>query len=239
MAHLLDEVLAAHGGLEHWNSFEKANVTIISGGELWGMKGIEADATPRRVTAAIHHEWATIMPYGNPDWRMTFVPERVVIETTDGMVIADRDNPRTAFASHTLNTPWDALHRAYFNGYAMWIYLNTPFLLALPGFKTEEVAPWNEEGETWRVLRATFPAGIESHCRVQDFYFGPDFLIRRHDYQVDISGSFPAAQYVHDMVTANGIRFPTKRRAHPLGADGRPERDRTYVWIDLSEYTMS
>ena len=82
MTDLLSDVLAAHGGLDHWNSFEKASMTIVSGGELWGMKGIEADATPRRVTAAIHHEWLDLAPYGDPDWRMTFVPERVVIEAT-------------------------------------------------------------------------------------------------------------------------------------------------------------
>jgi hypothetical protein len=203
------------------------------------MKAIKADATPRRVTAAIHREWMTVAPYGNPDWRMTFVPDRVVIETTDNKIIAERDNPRAAFAGHTLSTPWDPLHRSYFNGYAMWTYLNTPFLMALPGFEVEELAPWQEGEETWRVLRATFPAGIESHCPVQEFYFGPDSLLRRHDYQVDISGSFPTAQYVYDIVEADGIKFPTKRRAHPRGAGGRPDRDRAYVWIDLSDYSMS
>jgi hypothetical protein len=239
MTDLLDKALAAHGGLDRWNAFEKASATIVSGGELWGMKGIKADATPRRVTAAIHRQWVTVAPYGDSDWRMTFVPERVVIETTDNKIIAERDNPRAAFAGHTLNTPWDPLHRSYFNGYAMWTYLNTPFLMALPGFEVEEIAPWQEGEETWRVLRATFPAEIESHCRVQEFYFGPDSLLRRHDYQVDISGSFPTAQYVYDIIEADGIKFPAKRRAHPRSADGRPDRDRAYVWIDLSDFSMS
>jgi hypothetical protein len=72
---------------------------------------------------------------------------------------------------------------------------------------------------------------------IQEFYFGPDFLPR--DYEVDISGSFPTAQYVCDIVEADGIAFPTKRRAHPRGADGRPNRDRAYVWIDLSDFGMS
>lgn len=44
---------------------------------------------------------------------------------------------------------------------------------------------------------------------VQDFYFGPDFLLRRHDYQVDISGSFPTAQYVYHIRRADDIKFPT------------------------------
>jgi hypothetical protein len=101
----------------------------------------------------------------------------------------------------------------------MWTYLNTPFLMALPSFEVEEIAPWQEGEETWRVLRATFPAEIESHCPLQEFYFGPDSLLRRHDYQVDISGSFPTAQYVFDITEADGIKFPTKRRAHPRSAE--------------------
>ena len=121
----------------------------------------------------------------------------------------------------------------------MWTYLNTPFLMALPGFAVEEIAPWQKDGEIWRVLRAKFPATFASHCPEQDFYFGPDFLLRRHDYQVDIAGAFPTAQYVYDIAEFDGIRFPTKRRAHPRGGDGRPIRDRTYVWIDLSDFALS
>ena len=40
---------------------------------------------------------------------------------------------------------------------------------------------------------AAVPDSVASHSRVQDFYFGPDFLLRRHDYNVDIAGAFPAA----------------------------------------------
>jgi uncharacterized membrane protein len=93
-----------------------------------------------------------------------------------------RVNPRAAFAGHTLNTPWDLLHRAYFNGYARWTYLTTPFLMAMPGFEVAEIAPWQEGAEHWRGLRARFPDAIASHSREQGFYFGDDFLLRRHDY---------------------------------------------------------
>jgi hypothetical protein len=72
-----------------------------------------------------------------------------------------------------LETPWDPLHRAYFSGYAMWTYLNTPFLMALPGFEVEEVAPWREGEKTWRVLRTRFPAAIPSHCPTQEFTSDP------------------------------------------------------------------
>ena len=46
-----------------------------------------------------------------------------------------------------MTTPWDALHRAYFNGYALWTYLTTPFLLAMDGVRVEETEPWQEGSE--------------------------------------------------------------------------------------------
>jgi hypothetical protein len=50
---------------------------------------------------------------------------------------------------------------------------------------------------------STFPENIATHCAVQDFYFGKDFLLRRHDYNVEVSGDLPAAQYVHGYVEAD------------------------------------
>jgi hypothetical protein len=42
-----------------------------------------------------------------------FTPDRIAIEKLDGTVVAERRDPRDSFAG-----PWDALHRAYFNGEA-------------------------------------------------------------------------------------------------------------------------
>jgi hypothetical protein len=138
-----------------------------------------------------------------------------------------------------MNTPWDPLHRAYFNGYAMWTYLTTPFLMATPGFKVTEISPWREGGELWRGLRARFPDHIASHSKEQDFYFGDDLLLRRHDYHVDVAGGFPAAQYVHNFVEVHGLRFPTKRRAYVRGPDLQPIHDLLMVSIDLRDFRFS
>jgi hypothetical protein len=133
------------------------------------------------------------------------------------------------------NTPWDSLHRAYFNGEALWTYLTTPFLLAMEGVRVEETDPWREGDETWRVLRAYFPGSIETHNLVQDFFFGEDLMLRRHDYSVNIAGGFAAAQLTSEYVAANGISLPTKRRAYPRGPDRRPIFELLMVSIDLSE----
>ncbi len=239
MNKLLQQALEAHGGLDKWNSFDKISATIVSGGELWPSKGIHVDTTPRRITADTRRQRTTVSPYGAPDFVMTFVPERIVIENGKGETIAERADPRAAFEGHAVDSPWDPLHRAYFSGYALWSYLASPFLLAMPGVEVEEIAPWTEGQEQWRVLRAKFPASFAGHSPVQEFYFGPDFLLRRHDYQVDVSGSFLAAQYVHDMVEAGGIIFPSKRRAYSRKADLQPDTDRLLVWIDLENFQFS
>jgi hypothetical protein len=182
-------------------------------------------AVSREQTVTVHEETASVSPFGQPDWRSAFTAQRIAIETTGGAIVRERPDPRNSFVGHTLTSPWDPLHRAYFNGYAMWTYLTTPFLMAMPGFEVEEIAPWQEGDERWRGLRARFPEQIASHSREQEFYFGADSLLRRHDYQVDVAGGLPAAQYVHDIVEVDGIRFPTRRRAYARAPDLNPIRD--------------
>jgi hypothetical protein len=236
---LLGQVIAAHGGLARWNKFNQATVTIITGGGLWPMKGLIQDPNPRKQTVMLHREAASVYPFGQPDWRTDFTPGRIAIETTTGAVVRERSDPRAFFAHHVMDTRWEALHRAYFNGYALWTYLTTPFLLTMPGFEVAEIPPWQEGGELWRGLRARFPDEIASHSKEQDFYFGDDFLLRRHDYRVEVAGGFPTAQYVHDIVDVDGIRFPAKRRAYVRGPDLKPIRELLMVSIDLSEFRLS
>jgi hypothetical protein len=134
-----------------------------------------------------------------------------------------------------MQTPWDELDRAYFNGEALWTYLTTPFLLAGDGVEVEEVEPWAQDGETWRVLQARFPGSVETHNRVQDFFFGDDLMLRRHDYHVNIAGGFPAAQLITQPVSVDGMSVPTVRRAHTRGPDRQPISEMLMISMDISE----
>jgi hypothetical protein len=178
MTDLLDSVLQAHGGLERWKTFREVKGTFVSGGGLFPMKGIEVDPNPLECTVTIHKESTLITPYARPDWRMRFTPKRVAIETLNGSLVEERLNPRDAYVGHGLSTHWDLFQRAYFNGYARWTYLTTPFFMAMPGFHVTEIEPWQEDAETWRGLRVRFPAGFESHSVEQELYFGEDFMLR-------------------------------------------------------------
>ena len=235
MNNLLARIIDAHGGMDFWNRYKKVEATIVSGGGFFRLKGVPQDSAPRRMTVWLHEERSSVFPFGAPDQRTMFTPERIAIEKLDGTVVAERQIPRDSFAGHQMNTPWDALHRAYFNGEALWTYLTTPFLLTMNGVRVDETEPWREESETWRVLRAYFPGSIETHCGIQDFFFDEDLMLRRHDYSVNIAGGFPATQLTSDYVIANVIYLQTKRRAYTRGGDRRPVLDMLMVAIDISE----
>ena len=239
MNELLSDIVRAHGGFSRWRALDRVEATIVTGGGLWAMKGLVQDPNQRRMTVQLHQQSASLHPFGDPDWRTEFTPDRIAIVRSDGGVVAERDDPRAAFAEHDMHTPWDALHRAYFNGYALWTYLTTPFLLTMDGTQVTEGQPWTEGSETWRVLRARFPGSIATHSAQQVFFFGADLLLRRHDYNVEVAGGFAAAQLMYDYIEADGIRLPSRRRAYLRGTDSLPSLDPLLVSIDISEVRFS
>lgn len=121
----------------------------------------------------------------------------------------------------------------------MWTYLNAPFVFTRSVFKTEEVEPWQEDGEIWRGLTVTFPPEIPSHCTEQTFYFDASGLLRRHDYSVDIMGGTSSANYATEHQRFGGIVFPTRRRVYSKAPDGKPILDRVAVAIDFKSLEVA
>ena len=185
---LLTTVLDAHGGAERWRRFDRVTAKVVSGGFLWAMKGIELDSTPRRMTSDFKRQRTRTEPFGDPDWHMTYQPDRVAIETSAGAIVAEQLAPRETFAGHSWETPWTPLQLGYFNGYAMWTYYNLPFLLGESGVQTTDIPSITLDGRTLRGLRAEFSADIHTHCPIQQLYFDDEGLLRRHDYHVDVAG---------------------------------------------------
>jgi hypothetical protein len=72
----------------------------------------------------------------------------------------------------------------------MWTYLTTPFSLSWSGFDLVELEPWQEGSEIWQRLSARFPSYLAPHSAQQTFYFDPNGLLRRHDYEVDVAATF-------------------------------------------------
>jgi hypothetical protein len=161
------------------------------------------------------------------------------MEKADGTLIQVRDDPEASFVGQQRETPWDDFHVAYFQGEALWTYLNTPFLYTYVGFVSEEIEPIEVGGETWRRLKVTFPDNVKSHTREQISCFGSDGLLRRHDYTVDILGGATGLNYASDYRDVDGIIIATKRRIYAYEADYKPVMDPLLVKIDMGEIKLS
>jgi hypothetical protein len=196
MKKLLMFAIEAHGGLTRWKELSEISADLDVGGALWALKGQQGFVGASHVTVSLHRQWASHSPFLEPAHRTSFNGERVAIETLNGQVVEARENTRRSFAGHSLETPWDRIQLAYFAGYAMSTYLTSPF--SLVAFESEEVEPWQEQGETWRALRVRFPKSIATHSTEQTFYFDEKGLLRRHDYDVEVSAGSGAAHYVYN-----------------------------------------
>jgi hypothetical protein len=228
--------IEAHGGLERWKQFKFLTARLVQGGVLWALKGKAGVLEHASVKVDLRKESATHWPFAPTDYRSSFTPQRVAIETRDGQVIEDLLNPRESFKGYEMETPWSNPQVAYFAGYTMWTYLTSPFILIQPGVVSEEIEPWDENGQTWRRLRVQFPGSIATHSTMQTFYFDRQGLIRRHDYEVDIQGSNPAARYLDDLIEVSGIILPTKMRVFSRRPDNQPAAEPLIVSVDLSDF---
>ncbi|EXJ70163.1 uncharacterized protein A1O5_06231 [Cladophialophora psammophila CBS 110553] len=223
---LLNAVLDAAGGVDHFEQVEWIEVVANVSGAFWSKKGY-----PKRrlMTGYVDTKRPRVVFYNfgahldEPHLRWIWTPKHLSVERANGTVVLSRSDPSKHFEGHVLSTPWDDLDLLYFSGYAVWNYMVTPFCFAWPGMSTRELGEHTEGGgETWRVLEVTYPEDFATHCRVQKFYYDHQDRMRRLDYTVDvIQGSGTVAHYVYDEKTVDGIVFPTLRRALNV-VDGRP-----------------
>jgi hypothetical protein len=238
MNELLSLAIKAHGGLDRWQKVRRVEATASITGAIWYVKG-RPDVLKNVVVASETGPERVTMTFTGQDKRSTFEPDRVVIETNNGTLIEARDNPEASFDGQQLNTPWDDIHVAYFSGEALWTYLNTPFLYARSDFATEEIPSIDADGETWRRLKVTFPDTVKSHTREQISCFGPDGLLRRHDYTVDILQGGTGLNYACDYTDVDGIIIPATRRVYAYQDDYQLVKEPLLVAIDFSDIKIA
>ncbi|MER8376020.1 hypothetical protein [Mesorhizobium sp. M1406] len=236
MTNLVETAIEAHGGMERFSRFSFLTAKLHQGGVLWGLKGKATVLEDCHLKVDLKREWVSHWPFSPTNNKSAFTPDRVTIETPAGEVVEELLNPRASFDGYEMETHWSNPQVAYFSGYTMWTYLTSPFILKQPGVVSEEVESWNENGETWRRLRVTFPASIATHSTVQSFYFNADGILVRHDYEVDIQGKNAAARYLTDPVKVEGITLPSKMRIFPRQPDNTPLSEPLIVSVDLSGF---
>jgi hypothetical protein len=241
---LLDAVLDAHGGADAFTRVSTLTARMSFGGPFWaarGWPGALDDVTVRLDTSREHIEVSPERPGGLSsvyDVDPVTGTERVQVRDADGAAIETRDDPRPGFPAFTMTVPWDAVQTSYFVGVATWNYLMEPFVFTRPEVETAELEPWVEGDETWRRLAVTFPAGLPNHNPAQVFYYDDRFLLRRMDYQPDVTAA-PIAHYTHDPREFDGFVFYTRRLVHPRKPDGQAVRDIVAISIDTATVAAS
>jgi hypothetical protein len=232
---LLAEAVEAQGG-SAYDSAREITARVRCGGLAFPLRfkrGALADFTGTVSTAEPR---AVLSPYPGPGRRGVFERGAVRIETDAGEVVAERSDPRPEFRKLRRKIWWDHLDLLYFGAYALWGYLNAPFVLRRPGFELEEIEPWKENGESWRGLRVSFPDEIPVHSREQRYYFDDRGLIRRNDYTAEVFGSWAkATHYCWDHETFDGLVVPTRRKAMPRRRSGKPVRQMALVSIAIDD----
>ena len=235
---LLDTAVEAHGGLARWNEVSSVKIDVSITGAIWDVKGQRDVLKDIMMVADTQRERVTTSFVGQ-DRTTSFEPDRVAVHRSDGTILESSDDPEKSFEGQTADSPWSAIHVAYFSGEALWTYLNTPFLCIQPRFAKEEIDSIEVEGETWRRLKVIFPEEVKSHTREQIFCFGPDGLLRRHDYTVDILGGATGLNYASDYQEVDGLMFPTKRRVYAYEGDYQLIPEPLLVAVDITRITLA
>ena len=234
MDNLLKCALEAHGGLKAWNNLQSLTANVSIGGALWDLKQLPGLFENTRVELKLSYQHV-VTHLIDVEEMIVFTPNQVSLESESGKTLDTCNDPRSRFSGHSANGKWDKLHAGYFSSYALWGYLTAPFLYAYPGFEAEEVEPWEENGEKWRVLKVTFPESYAAHTGTQYSYFGEDGLLRRHLYRVDILGGAQGANYASEYRAVGGVMVPTRRRVFAYDDARQKVAEPVLVSIDLSD----
>ncbi len=237
MNELLEIAVKAHGGPEVWRAIRTIEVKASLSGELLRIKGHPKILMDVSFQIKAHEPSAIVKPFGGPRSIGHFSTDRVWIEGNGDVEDNDLHSPRQSFDGHALTTPWSKLQVLYFFGYGMWNYFTTPFLFTEPGFRTREIEPHIENGETWRRLAVSYPKDIPTHCTEQVLHFSQEGLLQRLDYFVDVVNG-PAAHYCYDHKNFSGIMIPTLRRVVGRTPEGSKPSGPTGVLLQFSDVTL-
>jgi hypothetical protein len=233
---ILDRILAAHGGIDTWNSLESIYAVISASGFLFTAKQRPVlDHVRMRAWTREPRFAFTDFPRAGQTAELIGTNE-VRISDAQGRVLSRRENPRDAFHSLRRLFSWDDLDFIYFAGYATLNFLTTPFLLAFPGVIVTELGPAQGSLASFTRLQITFPDTIPTHCRRQIFYFDGRHLLRRLDYTAEVVGGWAHAAHLCDGYRSfDGINTPTERRVLPLFFGRGPLPGPTLVAITVHE----
>ncbi len=186
---LVRETIDAHGGLSRWGEVSRIALRVRCGGIAMAMKG----------RPGVLRELDAVVETARP--RVTF----------DQLGEFDSAQGRPAGISRRLR--WTDSDVRHFAGYALWNYMNTPFIFDRPDVVVEELRG--------RRLRVTFPPSVPTHSSPQTFRIRDDGLIASLDYTAEVFGPWAKGRnHCLEYEEVDGLVFVTRRRVVPRGLPG-------------------
>jgi hypothetical protein len=194
---LLEECIAAYGGLGRWRAVEAVEVRVSARGLAFLTRGNGRPLTDTRARVRTSGQHVELF-----DWPR---PGATAVLTSEEARIGDERRAQPRFGRR-----WDELDFLAFGGAAMWTYMSLPFVLA----------DWGAHELPGRRLRFHVPEPIRSHCREQTLYLDDSFLIVKHEYVAEAFGHWARAMHESSRFeTFDGLPVPTRRRVRlkPFG----------------------
>lgn len=223
---LLERVVAAHDPTGVWDKIDILKVKLRLSGKILMTKFKCPTVRELDIEVSTERPWIKINKF--PDSESYGIVEAYDVK------IFTKEQERT----RTINYPykhkflWDDLDLLYFFGYALWNYVNTPFIFRWPSIKIDQVEMRNGGYS----LRAEFPKDIPTHCRHQTFYFNSQFLQTRLDYTAEVFwGGARGRHYCEKFKNYNELVVASHRYVYPFNLNFFTVME---GWVDEVNYSL-
>jgi len=220
---LVEDSIRAHGGWDAWKTLEviRLDPAWLRGPLPW-MKGYgRTFGLPRYFELRPHREVAVFEGFPTDDTTGLYENGTVSLvdaKTTETLI--GSAHHRKTLQGTARNRTWTPLDALYFFGYALLHYHSIPFTLGEAAFVS--MSEVSMRGQPLTSLELDFPPERETHCVRQTFFFGPEGLVRRHDYVADVISRLARGCHMwEDYDLVGGMKFATRRRVR-VRLSGRP-----------------
>ncbi len=221
---LVERAVAAHGGRTLWQETASIRLPYLraAGALLWLKGHGHTFPAPREFEVRPHDRLTIFHGYPDDGHLGRFSDDTVSVEDVTGREPPTRSvDHRRTFAGLAKHRRWSPLDGLYFFGYALWHYHVLPFTLGearLLRVVTNRGVP---EG-----IDVVFPRDVATHSPRQQFYFGADGRIVRHDYVAEVVGAWACGSHFwEDYARCGGLLIARRRRVvYRLGRRPTPFR---------------
>jgi len=93
MNDLLKLAIDGHGGTHRWEQLSRFRAATSITGAIWALKGKPGLLEDVVLDGETRDQRLTITPFPQPGWYTTWEPYRQTIETSDGVIAAERRDP--------------------------------------------------------------------------------------------------------------------------------------------------